>query len=288
MASQRSGTLRVGLLHPGEMGAALGAALKACGYSVAWASERRSPATAARAVDAGLEDAGTLAELARRSDVIVSVCPPDGAAAVASAVAGFSGLYVDANAVSPSLSRLIGATIEEGGARFVDGALIGPPPRAAGDTRLYLCGEHATAAGELFSRSIVDAIVLGGELGTASALKMAYAAWTKGSAALLLLARALARAEGVEDALLEEWRASGPQLEERSRQAAQSATTKGWRWVSEMNEIAATLREAGLPGGAHEAAGEVFAAAPRQASAGADEGTADGVLDRLLGAKPVA
>jgi hypothetical protein len=87
---------------------------------------------------------------------------------------------------------------------------------------------------------------------------MTYAAWTKGTAALLLAIGELARAEGVEPALHEEWRISLPDLPDRSQRAARSAQAKGWRWVGEMEEIAATFDAAGLPDGFHRAAAEVF------------------------------
>jgi hypothetical protein len=96
------------------------------------------------------------------------------------------------------------------------------------------------------------------EVGAASAVKMAYASWTKGSAALLLAARALARAQGVEDVLLAEWGISQPGLEERSDRAARSAAAKGWRWTAEMEEIAASMTAAGLPAGFHLAAAEIY------------------------------
>jgi Domain of unknown function (DUF1932) len=108
--------------------------------------------------------------------------------------------------------------------------------------------------------------------GDASAVKMAYAAWTKGSAALLLAARALARAEGVEADLVREWELSLPELPDACARAARSATAKGWRWVGEMDEIAASHAAAGLPDGFHRAAGEVFGRVPRlPADADADE-----------------
>jgi transcription initiation factor TFIIIB Brf1 subunit/transcription initiation factor TFIIB len=97
---------------------------------------------------------------------------------------------------------------------------------------------------------------------------MAYAAWTKGSAALLLAAREAARAHGVEDALRAEWERSQPALDGRLRSAQDSAQAKGWRWIAEMEEIAATFEAAGLPGGFHEAAAEIYrrAAAAAQSS----------------------
>jgi hypothetical protein len=87
---------------------------------------------------------------------------------------------------------------------------------------------------------------------------MAYASWTKGSAALLLAARALARAEGVEPVLLEEWGLSQPGLEKRWDGADGAAKAKGWRWVGEMEEIAAAMAAAGLPEGFHQAAAEIY------------------------------
>ncbi len=266
--------VRIGLLHPGEMGAAVGAVLRARGETVLWASQARSAQTARRAEEAGLEDAGTVAELSRRSEMILSVCPPHAALAVAQSVAGFSGVFVDANAVAPASARAIARTV----GRCVDGGIIGAPPREPGETRLFLSGAHAPEVAELFSGTIVRSIVVSGEIGAASAVKMAFAAWTKGSAALLLGARALARAEGVEKELLETWRWASPELPDRSAAASRSALGKGWRWVGEMNEIADTFAAAGLPDGFHRAAAEVYRRSSTESSAGADS------LDRVLNA----
>ena len=248
----------VGLLHPGEMGAALGAVLRDQSNRVVWASAGRSTDTRKRAEEAGLEEAGSVEEFVRRSEVILSVCPPHAALEVAGSVTGFEGVFVDANAVAPATVRELAAVVEAGGADCVDGGIVGSPPRRAGTTRLYLSGPEAESVAGLFAGSVVDARVVSGEVGTASALKMTYAAWTKGTAALLIAIGELARAEGVEPALVEEWRLSLPELPERAERAARSAQAKGWRWVGEMEEIASTFAAAGLPDGFHRAAAEVF------------------------------
>jgi 3-hydroxyisobutyrate dehydrogenase-like beta-hydroxyacid dehydrogenase len=271
---------QIGLLHPGEMGAAIGAALLEGGHEVVWASSGRSEATAGRAARAGLRDVANVDELARGSETIVSVCPPHAAADVARSVSGFEGVFVDANAVSPATARAIAAEVEAGGARFVDGGIIGPPPSGR-TTRLYLSGSAAGAVADLFEGTLVEARVLSAEPGTASALKMAYAAWSKGTAALLLAIRELARAEGVETPLLDAWSESSDDLPEKSRLAGRSAARKGWRWVGEMEEIAATFAAAGLPCGFHEAAAEIFRRAPRIEGAAPDEETLDRVLAEL-------
>jgi 3-hydroxyisobutyrate dehydrogenase-like beta-hydroxyacid dehydrogenase len=278
----------IGLLHPGEMGAAVGRCLTGAGYTVLWASEARGPETAARAREAGLADAGTAAEMAERADLILSICPPHAALDTAWGVQGFAGLYVDANAISPATAREVALMVEEGGATYIDGGIIGLPPVRPGHTRLYLSGEQAPTVRRLFDGTPLDARVIGGGSFSASAIKMAYAAWTKGSAALLLAARSLARAEGVEDALVAEWTLSQPALADRSRAAARSATAKGWRWVAEMEEIAASMAAAGLPDGFHQAAAEIFRRSPRaEPGHNGDQKAgqpADGTVERVLAA----
>src|SRR6266853_1630180 len=162
----------VALLHPGEMGAAIGACLGGRGLRVVWASARRSAATRSRASAAGMEDLGTLARALSVADIVLSVCPPHGALALASEVAG-------------------------------------------------------------------------------------HAAWTKGATALLAAIRALATREGVESALLEEWKRSQPDLPKRSEVVTAQAR-KAWRWIGEMQEIAASFEAAGLPGGFHLAAADLY------------------------------
>src|SRR5512144_195597 len=251
----------IGILHPGDMGSVVGACAVAAGARVLWASEGRSAGSRERAAAAGLEDARTVAAVVAASDVIVSVCPPHAAIEVARDVAGrrFAGLFVDANAVAPGTAREIGAIVAAGGATFVDGGLIGPPPRNAGSTRLYLSGREAKRAAALFESSALEAIAIGDGPGAASALKVTYAAYTKGSSALLMAIRALAASEGVDDALLAEWRRSQPDLPKRSEAAARDNARKAWRFVGEMEEIAAAFAAAGLPGGFHEAAAEIYA-----------------------------
>jgi 3-hydroxyisobutyrate dehydrogenase-like beta-hydroxyacid dehydrogenase len=247
----------VGLLHPGEMGAAIGGLLRARGIPVLWASDGRSVESTRRAAEADLEDAGSLARLVDRSEILLSVCPPHAALGVAHAVADvrFDGIFVDANAIAPESARTVAETI---GGRFVDGGIVGPPPRSPGTTRLYLSGSDARKVGDLFEGTALEARVVSGEIGAASAVKVAYAAWTKGTAALLLAVESLARAEGVSETLHDEWRLSLPELPDRSARASRSAEAKGWRWVGEMEEIATAFSAAELPAGFHEAAAEIF------------------------------
>lgn len=249
----------VGLLHPGAMGSSVGAAATPRAR-VLWASDGRGAATLARASHAGLEDVGTLDALAAASDLIVSVCPPHAAEDVANAVAaaGFAGLYLDANAISPERTRRIAGIIEAAGGSFVDGGIIGGPPWRPATTRLYLSGLAASEVASIWSGSPLEAVVLDGPAGAASALKMSYAAYTKGVAALVASVLALATHEGVESPLLAEWARGDGRLAREYERLIAGAVPKAWRWVGEMEEIAATFAAAGLPSGFHEAAADLY------------------------------
>ena len=250
----------IGLLHPGEMGATVGASARENGVQVVWASHGRGAETRGRADAAGLSDAGSLSVVVERSRIILGVCPPHAAADLARAVAAehFSGVYVDANAVSPATTRDVQEIVEAGGASFVDGGIIGPPALTPGTTRLYLSGPESARVAACFRRGPLEARVLDGSPGAASALKMAYAAWTKGSAALLIAIRSLAIKEGVDAALIREWEVSQGGLPGRSAGAVRSNARKAWRFSGEMEEIADTFAAVGLPDGFHRAAADIY------------------------------
>ena len=227
-----------------------------CQGDCAWVSDGRSAATRERADAAGLRDAGTLASLVDEAEVVVSVCPPGDALAQAQAIAdlGFAGIYVDANAIAPETARSISGHLE----RFVDGGIIGPPATATGTTRLYLSGPDAAVVARLWEGSILETRIVDGGAGAASAVKMCFAAWTKGTSALLLAVRALAEAEGVSEDLLGEWTTSMPDLIARSDRTAGGVGPKAWRFVGEMEQIASTFASAGLPDDFHQGAADVY------------------------------
>ena len=249
----------VALLHPGNMGVTIGTAAATSGARVLWASNQRSPATRKRAKNAGLIDVENVNDAVKQSEVVLSVCPPHAAVDVAKEVAAmnFRGIYVDGNAVSRATAEEIGSIVTKSGASFVDGGIIGSPVKQAGTTRLYLSGDNAEDIARLFAASMLDARPIGKEAGAASALKMAYAAWTKCTDVLVLTIRAFAAHEGVDEALLEEWRISQSALEKKCERAAAVAVPKAWRYVGEMREIAEAFEAAGLPSGFHNAAAEI-------------------------------
>jgi hypothetical protein len=227
------------------MGAAVAGQLR---VPVVWASEGRSEETARRA--GAFEDVRSADAVAARADVILSICPPHAAREVAGSVSGFEGIYVDANAIAPAAAREVLSLFPRG----VDGGIVGGPSAP----RLYLAGPDAPAVAELFAGTAVDARAISEELGAASAVKVTFAAWSKGTAAMLLDIVELARAERVEGALLAEWEDSIPELLSRLESARRSADAKGWRWIGEMEEIADAFAAHDLPDGFHRAAAEVY------------------------------
>ncbi|MDD9935363.1 MAG: DUF1932 domain-containing protein [Myxococcales bacterium] len=248
------------ILHPGQMGSSVGAAARGTGHRVRWCSAGRSADSRRRAEADGLDEVAALPELVAASEILISVCPPAAAEALCEEVlaAGSARVFVDANAISPQSARRIAERVASAGADFVDGGIVGPPARGQGRTILYLSGPRADDVAAHFEGSPLQTHVLGLEPGQASALKMAFAAWTKGSSALLLAVRALADAEGVSEGLLDAWGRLAPDLPARSEATAAGTGPKAWRFEGEMREIARTFEAAGLPGGFHGAAAELY------------------------------
>jgi 3-hydroxyisobutyrate dehydrogenase-like beta-hydroxyacid dehydrogenase len=271
----------IGIIHPGEMGAGVAGALVSSGHNGMWAGEGRSEDTRRRAKEVGLVDVGDLATLIERCEIILSICPPHAALDVARDVSGFKGIYVDANAISPAHASEVASIVESGGASYVDGGIIGAPPPAS-STWAFFSGTGAAEIATLFRDAGIKTSLLEQGPFAASAAKMSYAGWNKGTLAMMLAIRAMAKANGVEDTLLEVWTATAPELLKVARRAAFNAEDRGWRWDGEMWEIAATFIDAGLPGGFHESAAEIYSRVPRKMEAAPDDATLAEVLDLIL------
>jgi 3-hydroxyisobutyrate dehydrogenase-like beta-hydroxyacid dehydrogenase len=251
---------KIGVLHPGEMGVSIASSAINSGHEVYWASQGRSDKTRLRAEQHRLIELPSLEQLCQTCEIIVSVCPPQAAEEVASSVmdAGFQGLYLDANAVSPQRAIDIEKQINGAGSQFVDGGIIGGPAWTAGETWLYLSGDRAEEIETCFSSGPLETKIIGREIGKASALKMCYAAYSKGTTALLSAVVAAAESLGVRDELSTQWKRDDDGFPDRVNQRISRATAKAWRFEGEMQEIADTLREAGLPEGFHVAAAEIY------------------------------
>lgn len=240
----------LGILHPGSMGAAVAAQARRSGAEVLWCPAGRSTSSKERAERYGLTPVHALSEMVERADIILSLCPPAAAEAVARSVAAFSyaGIYVDGNAVSPATMSSIGAIAQRSGATAVDGSVIGSPPSDSKSPRFYLSGPadalHPVA--QLFEGSTVQARLLAGGIGQASALKLSYSSYQKASRVLAAVAYALASDHGVEAELLDiaEGRTTSYLVETAY---FPKVAARSWRWGPEMKEAANALEEAGLP-----------------------------------------
>lgn len=252
----------IGIVHPGAMGAAVGAALRPAAGAVIWAAAGRSITTSKRAETADLVGVPDVGELARRSDVIISVCPPDAARAVAEEVAahvdraGTRPLYVDANAVSPATVAGIAELL--GPDRVIDGAIIGPPAWEPGRTVLWLAGAEAAPVAALFAGSPFTARVLDGPVGAASALKACFALQSKALPTIWVTLDAAARAYGVADEIRAELARTGVDLDAHLSRIDTQASGKAWRWVGEMREAGETFAAVGLPDGFSVAAAQTY------------------------------
>jgi 3-hydroxyisobutyrate dehydrogenase-like beta-hydroxyacid dehydrogenase len=251
---------KIGVIHPGMMGICVASTVQNSGFEVYWASEGRSRQTRERAEKYSLIDAGSLAALCQTCPVIISVCPPHAAEEVAEQVLAhaFQGMYLDVNAIAPQRTVRIGQAMTAAGVEFVDGGIIGFPVWERGKTWLYLSGQKASEAAVFFSGGPLETSVVGNDVGKASGLKMCYAAYTKGTTALLCAILATAEVLGVRSELATQWSRDWANFGEQAGERVRNVTAKAWRFAGEMAEIAATFREAGLPGEFHAAAEMIY------------------------------
>jgi 3-hydroxyisobutyrate dehydrogenase-like beta-hydroxyacid dehydrogenase len=251
---------RVGILHPGAMGSSIAAAAAQNGHEVYWASAGRSTQSQERAAKSQLLDAGSVKELCNKCSVILSVCPPHAAEDLAEAVVGygFSGLYVDANAISPQRALRIDQILKKTDAKLIDGGIIGGPAWGPGKTFLHLSGNHAQEVAQLLETEFLQTNVLSAQTGDASSLKMCFAAYTKGTTALVCAIVGAAENLGVREALFAQWAQGSSDMASKSQEQVRGVTAKAWRFSGEMREISSTFVEAGMPGGFHEAAALVY------------------------------
>lgn len=251
---------KIGILHPGQMGISIAASAANNGNQVYWVSEDRSDKTRLRAEKHNLTETGSFQELCQTSEIILSVCPPHAAEDVAKAVIehDFKGYYLDANAISPQRTDRIGELMEAIGIQFIDGGIIGGPAWTPKETWLYLSGKNAQVIVDCFSNGPLETKIIGPEIGKASALKMCFAAYSKGTTALLAAILASAESYGVRDELYQQWAMDDSEFVNQVEGRARRVTAKAWRFEGEMHEIASTFRGAGLPNGFHEAAAEIY------------------------------
>ena len=250
---------KIGILHPGEMGISVAASIDS-GNQVYWVSQGRSHQTQLRAEKHNLTECDSLGQLCQTSEIIISVCPPRAAEDVAKSVMqnSFKGYYLDANAIAPQHATEIGRMLEDHGIHFIDGGIIGGPAWKPNETWLYLSGKHANVIAQCFTSGPLETRIIGDEIGKASALKMCYAAYSKGTTALLASILATAESLGVRKELYEQWNMDDSKFSAQTDRRVTRTTAKAWRFEGEMHEIAATFQAAGLPNGFHEAAAEIF------------------------------
>ena len=244
------------------MGSAVGQALRENGYDVVTNLDGRSERTRVLAEEAGFRAVSGIDSIVEEADLVMSILVPSEAISVAREAAaamkrtGASPAYADCNAVSPDTARELGGIIEAAGGRFIDAGIIGGPPGSGSPPRFYASGPHEAVIGELDGKGIIVPL-LGGDVGRASAIKMCYASLTKGVSALQTAALVAAYRLGLSSELEEEMSSSQANVLAQM-QSVIGLPGKAFRWVGEMEEIAATFESVGVTGNFHHGAAEIF------------------------------
>jgi 3-hydroxyisobutyrate dehydrogenase-like beta-hydroxyacid dehydrogenase len=241
----------VAILSPGDMGHAIGQLLRENELKVFTCLTGRSVRTRELSEKAGIIDVPNMNDLVEQSDVVMSVTVSEAVPGLCHEIAdavkatGTDLLFAECNAIAPSLSAEMQKVLNEGGARYVDASIIGPPPRNGSSPRLYVSGDNATEMVQLRDFGL-DVRNLGDQLGRASGIKMCYAAMTKGTAALHTELLIAAEKMGLSEELMVEFTNGHQSVVDRMESWIPSMPAKSRRWVSEMEEIEATFRDLGL------------------------------------------
>ncbi|MEM9045326.1 MAG: DUF1932 domain-containing protein [Pseudomonadota bacterium] len=253
----------IAILMPGDMGHGVGQALVQRGHRVVSPLAGRSAHTKGLAARAGIEDLGEVEDVVAAADLILSILPPDravpqaGSVAVAMRTVGKTPAYVDCNAISPIRAGEVASAFDGTGAIVIDCGIIGLNPIKTPPTRFFVSGADCSPA-EVLDCDAITVAKVGDEIGQASALKMVYAAGTKGiwtlQTALLMTASKL----GVLEPLLKELDYSQSREIAAMRARVPFLPADSARWVPEMEEIAATFASAGVASGFHDGAADVF------------------------------
>jgi putative dehydrogenase len=228
----------IAIIAAGAMGSAVAQRLTEHGVTVLTSLTGRSDTSRSRAEASGMRHADDT-QIVERSKFILSIVPPADAFAVAERFAGplkgkgRGSVFADCNAISvPTVAKIAGL-VEGAGATFIDGAIIGPPPKGDDPApTFYFAGDNAGVLTELAAHGL-RVRTMDGPVGAAKALKLSYAGITKGLVALGTSMILAAERAGAGQALYEELAISQTQLLERFSRSLPSMYPKAYRWVEE-------------------------------------------------------
>jgi len=253
----------IAILMPGDMGHGVGLVLREHGYEVITSLAGRSERSRQLAEAGKVRDAGNLDSTVAAADMILSILPPASALRLADDVAAAmqrtasTPVYVDCNAISPGTAQAVSDKITAAGASFIDAGIIGLAPNKSKNTRFYVSGPETAPMTNLNGKGF-EVISLGDTVGRASAMKMVYAALTKGSWTLWTAVLLTAERNGLMASLVEEFEHSQQATLNNMRGKVSALPADSARWIGEMEEIAKTFREAGVSGDFHDGAAWIF------------------------------
>ena len=253
----------IAILSPGEMGHAIGLSLAHQGFTIITCLKGRSRRTRQLSKLAKIKDVKDINLLVTNADLILSILVPSNALEVAGRVASAlretnsETIFVDCNAVSPRTAEKMESMISDTGSKFIDASIVGSPPGKETPPRIYVSGKESDLMKQLAGPNIT-VVSLGDVVGRASGIKMCYAALTKGTSALHFALLTAAKTMGLSEELKQELMFSQSQIYTKMERQLPNIPINAGRWVGEMEEIATTFEQVGIPGKFHLGAAEIF------------------------------
>lgn len=256
--SETAETARIAFIGFGEAGRAFagGLALGGTGRATAYDLKSRDPATAAVMAtcqaEAGVAGHASPAGALSGATAVFCLVTADQALAAAEAAAAHlpsGAFWFDGNSCAPGTKRSAANLVAHHGGRYVDMAIMAPVHPRRHLTPVLLAGPDAEPAARFLTALGMAPKIAGPTVGEASAIKMIRSVMVKGVEALTAECLLAARRAGVEEAVLASLQASDPGSDWAKRAAynLERMMVHGTRRAAEMREVAATLRELGLP-----------------------------------------
>ena len=249
----------------GDMGLSVGIYLLKSGFKVLTNIDGRSEKTIKNVKSTNIKNT-TQSDLVMKSDIILSIIPPDSSVQVAQQLSELSQLnskpitYVECNAISPNTTQFIEKSFMTKAfknSKYIDGSIIGTAPNVRYKPNLYISGKYANEIESLQSKAF-KIINLGMKLEAASSIKMCYASLTKGTNALWISLLLLSEKLNIFDELIEELNYSQKDSLTKMKNQIPKLPTKSGRWIAEMREIASTYKSQNLHPGSFDNSSYIY------------------------------
>jgi 3-hydroxyisobutyrate dehydrogenase-like beta-hydroxyacid dehydrogenase len=222
-------------------------------YDILFDEPGRGPELKQRALNDKVHAAGSIADACAMAEIVISAVTADSALTAARPAAphlGFRQTYIDLNSVSPATKRNVADQVQQGGAAFIEFAVMAPVGGVGIEVPILSGGEIAEPISARLNELGMNIMPVSSEIGTASATKLCRSIVIKGMEALMVDFTLASGKAGVMPAVLASLKASYPGMDWENVAKVMTSRVRqhGIRRAAEMREASRMIAELGLDG----------------------------------------